>query len=1267
MRFWWIAILLLSVLVPTKASLTCLSGLVEFNGECVSATNFQVAIDTTQDTSLNCTGEEIVLFYVPPNEFVRSPQVKVSFETGEVIKDTFPSLSGAALASHKVNVSCDSAGITSALQGTLLNFTVELSDDRIFNRRLDVRSQVLQIDFCGNGIVDPGEDCDPAFNSTICTPNCECDASNGWIEFNGRCRPNDQFSVEIETNDDMSFTCEGVENFLIHFPPEESGEYRTTVETSGFEVGSSTDITVSNGSTGFNTLEAFSTNCFGVIDPSDEGAELNFTSKLFNNASELLTTGNQDLVVTFCGDGVVQNFELCDLTVNDTVCTDQCQCDREAGFVEFDGTCIDQDQELVCSFAPNNTGEVLICQPNRLTEQEYHFSFNIPTNSQYNVSYRSEGVSFNQINLSINRTLAPGLYTVNSELLCPPVVETSSMDLYNTFFEVEDLLSPSSCSKVISHSFTYCGNGFGNNGEECDPAGSYPENCTSDCRCQDGFNSTEEVLGFQTTASFCFNTSEFACGMEDYAICDTITNETSVEIALHNPTGQVISDVEVRVLVDGVVTSITVSLDPNTTLFSEMVSVPCDRVDHLNEVVIEVINDTSVDGILCTRDATLFLTTCGNGLTDFALGEPCDYTSDGLEECTRECQCRTSNGFVPYNGKCVDTEEDYGCEIEKEGIPQPLICTSEQKTSADLNFRWSLINNPVTGIYEIGFDNSVIDSFFLISNESVLPGIYSLNNSLQCPPPTADLSVSYDYTFFVREVLNSTLRVDRCTDTESYFFTYCGNGAPDSGEECDPTGDFPENCTSECTCQSGTVSFEGRCVPNDTITCQIDSESPLFCNRTTNTSQVQVQVYLPEGEPFQVIVTENDDLLGLRDITGPGVINTVVEIDCSDPPVEAGVNNLTLAVIDSVGNILPCDHKLLVINSCGDGLFQPESEECESTRENCLSDCLCSAGTDSIIDGSCLDRTVEFDCYPAIEGLTNGSNLLCRDDLIIEVFHNQTLDANLTARLLDDTGALIATYQQFSSLDPFLSPNPIGDSVVCPDNITSYQPPFRLMVEVSVNSTSSEDFCQETISELTIILSTPTESPPCQTDADCDDQIACTTDSCVSGSCVNNPDDSFCSNGIFCDGVERCDPSSGCVPGDSPSCDDGIDCTIDSCDFIADECINIPDDSQCPSGEFCSASSGCIPPPTTFPPTTAPTEVPTEAPTQAPTEVPTEAPTQGPTTAPTAPAKVSTDLKIKVVILVFLIIILILLTLYLLFLLFKSRHRKKSRSQVEMK
>ncbi len=97
--------------------------------------------------------------------------------------------------------------------------------------------------------------------------------------------------------------------------------------------------------------------------------------------------------------------------------------------------------------------------------------------------------------------------------------------------------------------------------------------------------------------------------------------------------------------------------------------------------------------------------------------------------------------------------------------------------------------------------------------------------------------------------------------------------------------------------------------------------------------------------------------------------------------------------------------------------------------------------------------------------------------------------------------------------------------------------------------------------------------------ADCDDLISCTDDSCdeEADQCVHVPNDAFCDDTVYCNGEEYCDPVEGCQPGEAVSCDDEIDCTIDLCYEALRGCLNLPDDTLCDDGLYCTGVESCEP------------------------------------------------------------------------------------------
>ncbi len=71
-------------------------------------------------------------------------------------------------------------------------------------------------------------------------------------------------------------------------------------------------------------------------------------------------------------------------------------------------------------------------------------------------------------------------------------------------------------------------------------------------------------------------------------------------------------------------------------------------------------------------------------------------------------------------------------------------------------------------------------------------------------------------------------------------------------------------------------------------------------------------------------------------------------------------------------------------------------------------------------------------------------------------------------------------------------------------------------------------------------------------------------------------EDSECSNGIFCDGVEVCDRGR-CEPGLPRTCDDGLACTRDECDEARNLCVSAPLHEECDDGDRCTGEERCNP------------------------------------------------------------------------------------------
>ncbi len=108
---------------------------------------------------------------------------------------------------------------------------------------------------------------------------------------------------------------------------------------------------------------------------------------------------------------------------------------------------------------------------------------------------------------------------------------------------------------------------------------------------------------------------------------------------------------------------------------------------------------------------------------------------------------------------------------------------------------------------------------------------------------------------------------------------------------------------------------------------------------------------------------------------------------------------------------------------------------------------------------------------------------------------------------------------------------------------------------------------------------TPVRRTPsmCDVDADCDDGNDCTIDSCRGGACIANGTGVFdpCDDGSVCTVGDTCaGDRAGTCAGAGLACDDGVSCTTDVCDPVSG-CMNSPDDAACDDGTFCNGEGYC--------------------------------------------------------------------------------------------
>jgi hypothetical protein len=116
------------------------------------------------------------------------------------------------------------------------------------------------------------------------------------------------------------------------------------------------------------------------------------------------------------------------------------------------------------------------------------------------------------------------------------------------------------------------------------------------------------------------------------------------------------------------------------------------------------------------------------------------------------------------------------------------------------------------------------------------------------------------------------------------------------------------------------------------------------------------------------------------------------------------------------------------------------------------------------------------------------------------------------------------------------------------------------------------------------MVDAPIDAPQC---VGVDDGIACTVDTCdmATGQVTHTPTNTLCNDDVACT-TDTCDATSGCVytPEDT-ACDDGVDCTVDASD-ATNGCSHTTMDSLCEADgasctvAHCDAAAGCSEVPT---------------------------------------------------------------------------------------
>ena len=372
---------------------------------------------------------------------------------------------------------------------------------------------------------------------------------------------------------------------------------------------------------------------------------------------------------------------------------------------------------------------------------------------------------------------------------------------------------------------------------------------------------------------------------------------------------------------------------------------------------------------------------------------------------------------------------------------------------------------------------------------------------------------------------------DSCDD----LLDTCANAPNDAN--CDDTlfCNGPETCDAINDCQPGVDPC------NDGVACTDDScddlidtctnapndancDDTLFCNGSETCDAIND--CQPGGDPC-------DDLVGCTNDSCDELLDS-----CTNAPIDANCadNGLFCDGVEVCDAVNDC---VSTGDPCAAGAFCNETSDlCDECSIDGDCDDLVACTDDTCVAGSCVFTPNDVNC-------TDG--LFCNGAEVCDAIN----------------GCLPGT-------------DPCDDAVAC--TVDSCDD----VLDTCTNA-PSDALCDDTL--FCTGVETCDAINGCQPGSDpCDDAVACTDDLCddLLDSCTNTANDVNCDDGLFCTGVETCDAINGCQPGPDP-CSDGVVCTDDLCDEVADSCASIPNDANCDDGascngmETCDAVNDCLP------------------------------------------------------------------------------------------
>jgi hypothetical protein len=554
----------------------------------------------------------------------------------------------------------------------------------------------------------------------------------------------------------------------------------------------------------------------------------------------------------------------------------------------------------------------------------------------------------------------------------------------------------------------------------------------------------------------------------------------------------------------------------------------CDAINGCSHA--PVTNGTSCDdGQYCTTGDSCTAGVCGGAARNCSDGISC--TTDSCNESTDQC-VHTGNNASCSNGQYCDGAEVCNPATGCEAGP-PVVCSDGISCTLDT------CNEALDRCDHAPNDGACNDLQYCNGVETC-----SLVYGCQAGPPvncSDGVSCTAD---------SCDENIDQCAHVPNHAL--CGNGQfCDGAEMCDPV----IGCTAGPPIDCG-----------DGIACTTDT-----CNEATDQCNHAPNNGLCSNDEFCDGVEICDPVTDCRPGTAP---------NCND-----GVSCTTDSCNEATDE---CDH---VPNDavCSNGQYCDGSETCDPVRDcrpgtpvacddgvSCTTD-TCNESTDQCAHAPDNNVCVNSQFCDGTETCDPVNDCQPGTDPCLPLSCSEVLDQCVTC-LIDaqcDNGRFCDGVETCDEATGNCVP---GTPAVCNDGISCTTD----TCDENANAcafTPSDAACSNGLFCDGVETCNPTSGCQAGTPVVCVDTVACTVDSCneAQGRCNYVPDNALCSDGQFCNGVEVCSLTLGCRPGTALTCTDGVSCTLDSCNEALDKCEHVPNDALCSDGLFCNGAEVCDP------------------------------------------------------------------------------------------